>query len=94
MLFRSGFSLAERAYRYEDHGIYVAAKEKRKRIFIPLTDNNRYTRQIYMKLFLEEGNIEIKVPIDVAVKRHREYKKNVGLAMGMMAMFVTDEGHI
>lgn len=89
-----GFSLAERAYRYEDHGIYVAAKEKRKRIFIPLTDNNRYTRQIYMKLFLEEGNIEIKVPIDVAVKRHREYKKNVGLAMGMMAMFVTDEGHI
>jgi transposase len=88
-----GFSLTERAYRYEDHGIYVATKEKRKRIFIPLTDNNRYTRQIYMKLFLEEGNIEIKVPIDVAVKKYREYKGDVGLAMGMMTMFVTDEGH-
>ena len=37
-----GFSIAERAYRYADHGIYISMKEKRKRIFIPLTDNNQY----------------------------------------------------
>ncbi len=89
-----GFSLSERAYRYEDHGIYITIKEKRRRIFIPLTDNNHYDRQIYLKLFPQEGNIEIKVPVQVAVKRHRDYKASVGLALGLTAMFVTDEGHI
>ncbi len=88
-----GFSLGERAYRYKDHGIYITVKEKRKRIFVPLTDNNRYARQIYIRLFLEEGNIQIMVPIDVAVKKHGDYTALVGVAMGMTAMFVTDEGH-
>ena len=37
-----GFTIAERAYRYADHGIYISIKEKRKRVFIPLTDNNKY----------------------------------------------------
>lgn len=89
-----GFSLTERAYRYQNHGIYITVKEKRKRIFVSLTDNNQYTRQIYIRLFPEEGNIEIKVPIDVAVKSHRDYTARVGVAMGMKTMFVTDEGHI
>lgn len=89
-----GFRLAERAYRYENHGIYITIKEKRKRIFVPLTDNNRYTRQIYIKLFPEEGNLEIKVPVNVAVKKHSDYTARVGLAVGMSAMFVTDRGNI
>ena len=29
-----GFTIAERAYRYKDHGIYISVKEKRKRIFV------------------------------------------------------------
>jgi len=89
-----GFSLAERAYRYQDHGIYITMKEKRKRIFVSLTDNNQYRRQLYIKLFPEEGNIEIKAPVHVAVKKHRDYTARVGVAVGMSAMFVTDEGHI
>lgn len=35
-----GFSVAERAYRYGDHGIYLSVKEKRKRVFVPLTDSS------------------------------------------------------
>jgi len=88
-----GFSLTERAYRYQDHGIYITMKEKRKRIFVPLTDNNHYTRQLYIKLFPEEGDIEIKAPVNVAVKKHRDYTSRVGVAAGMSVMFVTDEGH-
>ena len=37
-----GFAVSPKAYRYADHGIYLAMKERRKRLFIPLTDNNRY----------------------------------------------------
>lgn len=88
----SGFSLTERAYRYGDHGIYISVKEKRKRIFIPLTDGNSYTRQIYVRLFPEENRIELKIPVDVAV-RNPGYTECIGISMGMMTMIVTDQGH-
>lgn len=88
-----GFSLTERAYRYGDHGIYITMKEKRKRIFVPLTDNNRYDRQIYLKLYPKESNIEIKVPVDVKARKHEDYTCKVGLAVGMYTMLTTDEGH-
>ncbi len=88
-----GFSLSEKAYRYEDHGIYIAAKEKRKRIFIPLTDNNRYKRQIYIKLYPECQSIEIKVPIDIVVKYHDDYTNYVGVAMGIYTMLTTHKGN-
>lgn len=89
-----GFSLSEKAYRYGDHGIYIAVKEKRKRIFIALTDNNQYKRQIYIKLYPEQGSIEIKVPVDVMVKYHNDYTNYVGISLGMNVMLTTQEGHI
>lgn len=88
------FSVSERAYRYDDHGIYLAAKEKRKRIFIPLTDNNRYIRQLTIQLFPEESNIIIHVPVEMRVRQHEDYHGEIGLAMGIRTMFVTDENHI
>lgn len=89
-----GFRLSEKAYRYEDHGIYIAMKEKRKRIFVPLTDNNRYRRQIYLKLLPESNNIEIKVPVEVAARNHEDYTGKTGVAMGIYTMLTTDEGHL
>lgn len=88
-----GFSLTERAYRYDNHGIYITMKEKRKRIFVELTDSNTYVRQIYIKLYPEEKKIEILIPIDVEVKHHADYTNRVGLAVGMYTMFVTDTGN-
>lgn len=88
-----GFSLSEKAYRYEDHGIHIAIKEKRKRIFIPLTDNNQYRRQIYLKLLPEKKSIQIKVPVDVRMQSHEDYTGQVGIAMGLHTMITTDQGH-
>lgn len=88
-----GFFVTERAYRYGDHGIYISTKEKRKRIFVPLTDSNQYKSQIYIHLYPEEGNIVIGVPIEMKVKQHEDYVKIIGLALGVKCMFVTDEGH-
>lgn len=88
-----GFAVAERAYRYGDHGIYLSVKEKRKRIFIPLTDGNCYTRQLYVRLYPERGDVEIRVPVDIAVREHADYDQSVGLSMGMTVMLTTDEGH-
>lgn len=89
-----GFSLTERAYRYDKHGIYITMKEKRKRIFVELTDSNTYVRQIYIKLYPNQNRIEIRIPVDVEVKHHKDYINHVGLAVGMYTMLVTDQGRI
>ncbi len=88
-----GFSVGERAYRYGNHGIYLAIKEKRKRIFIPLTDNNQYQSQLYIRLYPEERKLKIHVPLYVSIRSHPDYNNQVGLAMGMRAMLTTDQGH-
>lgn len=93
-----GFAIAERAYRYgkerDTCGIYISTKEKRKRIYVPLTDENQYKRQLYIKLRPEEERIEISVPIEVGVRYHADYQSEVGLTMGMWKMFATDSGRI
>ena len=89
----TGFSIAERAYRYADDGIYISTKEKRKRIFISLTDHNQYQSQLYVKLYPGENRVEIKVPVDVMVRKYAEYTEQVGVAMGFYTMLTTDQGH-
>ncbi len=102
-----GFFITERAYRYgemeynhsadshrKQHGIYVASKEKRKRIFIPLTDENTYKQQIYIKLKPEENEIQIDIPIEMKTRTHRDYTKEIGLSQGIWNMFTTHEGTV
>lgn len=88
-----GFAIAERAYRYADHGIYISIKEKRKRVFVPLTDNNQYKSQLYIKLYPKEHNIRIKAPVNVIVRDHTDYLNQIGIAAGLYTMLTTDEGH-
>lgn len=87
-----GFSITERAYRYADHGIYLAIKEKRKRIFIPLTDGNQYTRQIKIKLNQTKNGVTIQVPIDVQSQSHEDYQNKIGVSIGMFVMLTTENG--
>ncbi|MCI9142708.1 MAG: transposase [Lachnospiraceae bacterium] len=87
-----GFTASPKGYRYGDHGIYLSMKESRKRLFILLTDNNRYTRQIYIRLFPEEGNVTINVPVEVRQRHPAGYTGEMGLAVGMRCMFATDRG--
>ncbi|MCI8418866.1 MAG: transposase [Lachnospiraceae bacterium] len=89
-----GFSIGERAYRYGDHGIYISVREKRKRIYIPLTDGNQYDRQLFIRLFPDKSSVEIQVPVYVAIKKHENYTRHLGVSMGMCTMLVTEEGHI
>ena len=92
-----GFYITERAYRYgeentahgenavaKQYGIYIASKESRKRIFIPLTDGNAYNKQLFIKLRPEESGVEIHIPIEIKVRRHKDYTKEIGLSMGCL----------
>lgn len=88
-----GFSISAKAYRYGEHGIYIATREKRKRVFVPLTDNNQYAAQLYIRLYMEEKRLEIRVPVNVAVRVHEDYNNHVGVSTGLFTMLTTDEGH-
>lgn len=87
-----GFPASPKGYRYADHGIYLSMKENRKRLFIPLTDNNRYEKQIYIRLYPEEGKITVNVPVEIRQRQPLGYEEEIGLAVGLKCMFVTDKG--
>lgn len=89
-----GFAIAERAYRYADHGIYITTKKRRDRVFVPLTDHNCYGSQLYIKLYPQDGNLEISVPLRRKVVQHPDHTASVGIALGMQAMLTTDQGHV
>ena len=89
----SGFSLSAKAYRYENHGISIASKEKRKRIFIPLTDNCQYKSQIYLKINPGEHSVQIHVPVNVEMKSHEDYQNRIGISLGMYTMLTVDNGN-
>lgn len=88
-----GFPVSPKGYRYADHGIYISMKENRKRLFIPLTDNNHYTRQIYVRLYPDEGKITLNVPVEVRQRHPAGYDGETGLAFGLKCMFMTDQGN-
>lgn len=89
-----GFTASPKGYRYADHGIYLSMKESRRRLFIPLTDNNHYNRQVYIRLCPQEGNVIINVPVEVQKRNPAGYEGEIGLAVGMRCMFVTDQGNV
>lgn len=96
-----GFYITERAYRYgvdrnfgNKYGIFIASKENRKRIFVPLTDENAYNRQLFIRLKPEESGVEIHIPLEIKTRIHRDYTRKVGLSLGMEHMFTTHEGRV
>lgn len=89
-----GFTVSPKAYRYGDHGIYLATKEKRRRMFIPLTDNNRYEVQVTVRFSPEKGKIELHVPVKVRQRHPAGYEGEAGVAFGMRSLFVTDGGRV
>lgn len=89
----NGFHIAQRAYRYAGGGIYLTTKENRKRIFIPLTDNNVYQKQLFIRLIENENNLVIYVPINIKNIEHVEYQNKIGLSYGYHVMFTVSNGN-
>jgi hypothetical protein len=88
-----GFSVPPKGYRYADHGIYLSVKEKHQRLFLPLTDSISYNRQLYVRLYPGEGRVVISAPVEVKPRRQEGYWNEIGLALGMRCLFVTDGGN-
>ncbi len=97
------FSVWERGYRYGEskdqkghdcHGIFLTTKERRKRIFIPLTDTNQYSGMLDIKLKPEKGSIEIIASVFSDIREHKDYTNEIGISLGLWDMITTSTGHI
>lgn len=88
---RDYFETYRRAYAYKEGGIAMATKIPYKRVFIPLTDNCRYSCQIRVHLLTDR--IVLSVPVEVHTKSHEDYKGRIGLHLGYSVMATTSSGN-
>lgn len=92
------FTIKKQGYRYGEseghHGIFLATKVNRQRIFIPLTDTNVYDRMLDIKLNPQKRTIEIIIPLFVNTKQHDDYTNEIGISLGLWDMITTSTGNV
>ncbi len=92
------FTIKKQGYRYGEldgeHGIFLATKVNRQRMFIPLTDANVYDRMLDISLNPQEKSIEIIIPIFVNIRQHEDYTDEIGISLGLWNMITINTGNI
>lgn len=92
------FTMKKQGYRYGElegeHGIFLATKVNRQRMFIPLTDANVYDRMIDIKLDPQKRKVEIIIPLLVNTKQHENYTNEIGISLGLWNMITTSTGNV
>ena len=92
------FTIKKQGYRYGEsegeHGIFLATKVNKQRIFIPLTDTNVYDRMLDIKLNPQKRKVEIIIPLFVNTKQHENYTNEIGISLGLWDMITTSTGNV
>lgn len=92
------FTIKKQGYRYGEldgeHGIFLATKTNRQRMFIPLTDENVYDRMLDINLNPQKKSIEIIIPIFVNTRQHEDYTGEIGISLGLWNMITTSTGNV
>ena len=92
------FTIKKQGYRYGEldgeHGIFLATKINRQRIFIPLIDTNVYDRMLDISLNPQKKSIEIIIPIFVNTRQHEDYAGELGISLGLWDMITTSTGNV
>ena len=95
---RLRFTIKKQGYRYGElngeHGIFLATKINRQRMFIPLTDTNVYDRMLDISLNPQKKSVEIIIPIFVNTQIHEDYINEIGISLGLWDMITTSTRNI
>ena len=95
---RLRFTIKKQGYRYGElngeHGIFLATKINRQRLFIPLTDANVYDRMLDISLNPKKKSVEIIIPIFVNTQEHEDYINEIGISLGLWNMITTSTGNV
>lgn len=97
------FSVWEKGYRYgksknregrDCYGIFLTTKERRKRIFVPLTDANQYSGVLDIKLAPNKNSVEVIASLFVNIRKHKDYVNEIGISLGVWDMITTSTGRV
>lgn len=97
------FSVWEKGYRYgkskneegqDCYGIFLTTKERRKRLFIPLTDRNQYSGVLDIKLKPGKRSVEMIASVFTEIRKHKDYTNEIGISLGLWDMITTSTGHV
>ena len=85
------FSIDEGLYSYKEGYIRITCTKKRTRLSIKLTDNNKYNKNLIVKI---TGNkIEIHKPLKIQVKKNNNQQNIIGLDKGYRYLFAVSSGN-
>lgn len=87
------FKAAPNGYKYEDNGIYLASRQKRKRIFVPLRDSRTFSGKV-ITFFVNDDYIELRVPVEMKVKYRKNYVNVVFVSIGYGDMFTLSNSNV
>lgn len=86
------FGVTNRAYQYVAGGIKISTKFRNRRVFIPLTDKNRYDTQLLLK-FDGRDRIALHVPLQQKIRRNAGFADQVEIRFGYATMLHLSNGH-
>ena len=86
------FHVRVSGYHYDGGNLYLAGRMPRKRICLPLRDNQVCARQI--QVHIREDCAAVALPVDVAVKRHDDYVNTLYVYIGYRDMCTLSTGAV
>ncbi|MDO4167981.1 MAG: hypothetical protein Q4D32_11320 [Eubacteriales bacterium] len=75
-----------------ERGIYLVSRIPKRRVFVPLGNNEQYDRQILF-IFGKTG-VVLHIPVETKIKKHGDYTNIVFMYIENKAMFTLSDGTV
>ena len=86
------FRVSPNGYSYKKGALYLVSRTPRKRMAIPLKDNQTFDRQL--QIFINDNFLIIAVPVETKIKQHVDYVNTVYIHIGNKDMFTLSNGTV
>ena len=88
----SYFKVTPAGYRYQKGGICLVSRQVRRRVFVPLRDNQTSSRQISVKLV--ENRVVLHLPVEVEIRPIEDCKGTVCVYVGYKDALTLSNGNV
>lgn len=86
------FRVSPNGYSYKKGALWFASRTPRKRVAVPLKDNQIFDRQL--QIFLNDNSLTVAVPVEAKIKQHIDYVNTVYIHIGNKDMFTLANGNL
>ncbi|MEY8395000.1 zinc ribbon domain-containing protein [Lachnospiraceae bacterium 45-P1] len=86
------FCVSPQGYSYKDRCLYLASRERRKRVKLPLRDEKTSSRQI--RICLKENRAAIAIPVEIKRRKHQGFHNTLYIHLGYQNMCTLSTGSV